>query len=188
LKAALDRSHRRSIVTYLTDHPTDFRGAFARLRTDLRSLYLSAYQSFLWNRLLATLIREQCPAEAIHEIDLGPDKVAFFRDIPEARTKEWQTLELPLPSARQHLEEGPLAQLCERVLVSVGMEMRQLRVKYPRDSFFSRGTRAAFFVPTEGCSTVSDDDLYPGKKAVAIHVDQPRGTYATVLIKRVMLG
>ena len=41
-KARLGRSHARSLVTYLVDHPTDFRGAFARLRRDLRSLYFSA--------------------------------------------------------------------------------------------------------------------------------------------------
>jgi len=33
--------------------PTDFRGAFARVRRDLRSLYFSAYQSYLWNLILA---------------------------------------------------------------------------------------------------------------------------------------
>lgn len=46
-KARLPRSHARSLVTYLADHPADFRGAFARLRRDLRSIYFSAYQSFL---------------------------------------------------------------------------------------------------------------------------------------------
>ena len=31
-KATLERSSTRSIVTYLVDHPTDYRGAFARLK------------------------------------------------------------------------------------------------------------------------------------------------------------
>ncbi len=47
----LDRSHERSIVTYLCDHPTDFRGALARVRQDLRSIYVAAFQSMLWNRM-----------------------------------------------------------------------------------------------------------------------------------------
>ena len=34
-KAQLPRSHARSLVTYLVDHPTDFRGAFARVRREL---------------------------------------------------------------------------------------------------------------------------------------------------------
>ena len=60
LKARLPRSSARSIVTYLADHPEDFRGAFARLRVELRRLYLSAYQSYLWNRMLAELVDRVC--------------------------------------------------------------------------------------------------------------------------------
>ena len=49
----LPRGHARSFVGYLVHHPSDFRGALERLRPELRSLYLSAYQSFLWNQLLS---------------------------------------------------------------------------------------------------------------------------------------
>ncbi len=55
-KAKLERSHARSLVTYLVDHPTDFRGAFARVRRELRSLYFSAFQSHLWNLMLGRVI------------------------------------------------------------------------------------------------------------------------------------
>ncbi len=53
LKDVLPRGHARSLVDYLRVHPGDFRGAVARLRPELRGLYLSAYQSHLWNRMLA---------------------------------------------------------------------------------------------------------------------------------------
>ncbi len=52
-KAKLERSSARSIITYLVDHPTDFRGAFARIRHELRTLYFSSFQSHLWNLILA---------------------------------------------------------------------------------------------------------------------------------------
>ena len=44
-KEELPRGHARSLVDYLRVHPGDFRGAVARLRPELRGLYLSAYQS-----------------------------------------------------------------------------------------------------------------------------------------------
>jgi len=37
-KAALARSHRRSIVTFLADRPGDFKGAMARINADMRGL------------------------------------------------------------------------------------------------------------------------------------------------------
>src|SRR5207245_2285736 len=52
-KALLPRGHARRLVDYLVSHPSDFRGAMARMRLELTSLYLSAYQSDLWNRMLA---------------------------------------------------------------------------------------------------------------------------------------
>src|SRR2546425_8917597 len=52
------RPPRSTLFPYTTlfrsvHHPTDFKGALERLRPELRGLYLSAYQSYLWNRMLA---------------------------------------------------------------------------------------------------------------------------------------
>src|SRR5438270_47436 len=39
-QAKLPKGHARSIVSYLAPHPTDFKGAVARLRPELQGLYL----------------------------------------------------------------------------------------------------------------------------------------------------
>ena len=52
-KTSLRNSHARSIVTYLCDHPEDFRGAWARVKSSLRGLWLSAFQSHLWNGIVS---------------------------------------------------------------------------------------------------------------------------------------
>ncbi len=52
-KRVLDRSHRRSVVTYLCDHPADFKRAVALVRIDLRSIFVAAFQSQLWNQIVA---------------------------------------------------------------------------------------------------------------------------------------
>ncbi len=69
-KATLPRGHARSLVTYLADHPTDFRGAIARLRPELQGMYLSAFQSDLWNRMLARWLTANLPAADLGGIDL----------------------------------------------------------------------------------------------------------------------
>jgi tRNA pseudouridine13 synthase len=46
-------SNYRSVLTYLRDHPEGFRNALNLVTPRVLSLYLSAYQSFLWNRLAA---------------------------------------------------------------------------------------------------------------------------------------
>jgi tRNA pseudouridine13 synthase len=211
-KARLGRSSRRSIVTFLCDHPTDFRRAVALIRQDLRSLYLSAFQSHLWNRLLAVMIEQHCPADQLFSVKLELGAVPFYRTLthesaadvavlhpepmdqggvdPETIRAESQRPwlvdgELPLPSARLHFDEGdPLRELYQRVLQPLGLELSQIRVKYPRDSFFSKGLRAAVCWPRELQGQRWNDELNAGRTAVRLQFCLPRGAYATMLVKR----
>lgn len=183
-KAALARSHRRSIVTYLDDHPTDFRGALARVRVDLRGLYLAAFQSHLWNRMLAALIRKTCTSEQIVDVPLKMGPVPFPRDLSPEQRDIFSSTGILLPSARSKHDAGEWQELLLQILSDYGLDLRQLRVKYPRDSFFSKGTRKAFLQVTSVGHEVEDDDLYPQRQKLTLRYDLPRGAYATILIKR----
>ncbi len=188
-KELLERSHRRSIVTNLADKEAagkapDFRSAFGCLNCDLRGLYLSAYQSALWNRLLTAYLRQSFPAERLREFELASGSSAFVSGLTEAETDQLAGLQLPLPSARQKLEEGPIAELLNGVLAQEGIEQRELRVKYPRDSFFSKGQRAAFIRIGNLQAEVSEDELYPKRQKLRLSFELPRGSYATMVVKR----
>jgi len=186
-KAALARSHRRSIVTYLADKPpdnSDYRGAFARLKVDLRGLYLAAFQSFLWNRMLSLYLRREVPADERDDVPLKMGPVPFFCGLNAELSSRLEATQLPLPSARLHLEQGPTLELITETLREAGLELRQLRVKYPRDSFFSKGQRAVSVVTRNLGAEAEDDELYPGRKKIALRFDLPRGSYATILVKR----
>ncbi len=182
-KTALPKSSRRSIVTYLVDHPVDYRRAFALLPVDMRSLYLSAFQSDLWNRCLAAWLREQLPAERLFDVDLGTGRFPFPREVPQEMPKEFYQQALPLPSARLHLEDSPLLGLYEGVLAEQNLELRELRVKYPRDSFFSKGERTAVLRVSPDLAEAGDDEEYPGRRRVTLKFALPRGAYATIVIK-----
>ena len=187
-KGALERSHRRSIVTYLADKPPDnpdYRGAFARLRVDLRGLYLSAFQSHLWNQLLARVLREAIPSASRFDVELKTGPLPFHRELPAAPGADLLVRELPLPSARLHLEPGPELEQMESVIREQGLELRELRVKHPRDSFFSKGSRRAICLPGEVTQAAAADELYPKRQKLTLGFDLPRGSYATVLVKRI---
>jgi tRNA pseudouridine13 synthase len=182
-KGALPKSSRRSIVTYLADHPDDFRRAFALLPVELRSLYLAAFQSELWNRCLAAWLRERIPAPQLFDVELGGGNVPFLRSLPAEAAEDMFTQQLPLPSARLHLDESPLAPLYEGVLAEAGLSLRELRVKYPRDSFFSKGERSALLRVTPDKAEGDDDELYPGRRRLTLQFTLPRGAYATIVVK-----
>jgi len=191
-KAMLDRSHRRSIVTYLSDKveagkPADFRGAFARIKVDLRGLYLSAWQSALWNRIVSRLLVTTIPEPDDCTVALrsGP---AIFPVLSANMATPLETLDVPLPSARIKRPEGPVGDAFDAVLAEEGIELRQVRVKYPRDSFFSRLNRAAILRPSELSATTGPDELHPRSQALTLEFSLPRGSYATMLVKSLTCG
>lgn len=184
LKAALPKCSRRSIVTYLCDHPTDFRRALALMRIDLRGMWLSAFQSAVWNRLLAESLHDVCRPEQLFVVDFGERPAPFSLALDESQRRELINLDLPLPSGRLKLQSGPLYDRLHRVLAEFGLLPREMRVKYPRDSFFSKGDRAAVYVPAQLEYQTEPDEVYVGRQKLTLAFDLPRGSYATILIKR----
>ncbi len=90
LRARLPRGQNRTVVDYLQFRPDDFRGAFVRLNPELRTLYLSAYQSHLWNRMLAFWIEERLSLQQILRTEVKLGKLLFWRNLKdEQRAKNW---------------------------------------------------------------------------------------------------
>jgi tRNA pseudouridine13 synthase len=188
-KELLPRGHVRSLADYLRVHPGDFRGAAARLRPELRGLYLSAYQSHLWNRMLALWLRRHCRPEQLRDVHLRLGPVPFHRDLESPQLQEFGTLRLPLPSARLKLEaDDPRAGLLQAVLDEEGLALRDLRVRGVRELFFSRGERAALVLPQSFTSEFAEDEKHRRRLRLTLSFELPRGCYATLFVKAVTAG
>ncbi len=187
-RAKLKQPARRAVVSYLMDHAGDFRGALARIRSDERGLYLAAFQSHLWNRLLAAYLEQAVPPGQLVSVPLKLGDAPFFTAIDETVRSRIASVELPLLSARMRLEAGPVKELVDRTCAESGLAMREIRVKYPRDSFFSKGWRPAVFRVAALSHDTAADDLYPGQTKLNVQFDLPRGSYATILIKRITIA
>jgi len=185
LKTQRSRWQGADIVAFLVGAPRDFRRALALAPQHLRSLWLAAFQSHLWNQILAALVRQDCRPEQCVLQPIGSRDVPFFTDLDDAHRAQLARSILPLPSARLHLDPSPLQDLYDRVLAAEGIELRQVRVKYPRDSFFSKGDRPAIVLPRDLQHAAAGDDLYPGRQKLTLRFTLPRGAYATILVKRI---
>ncbi len=185
-KTKLSRGHARSLVDYLVNHPDDFRGALARLRPDLRGLYLSAYQSDLWNRMLARWMLEHSRAEQLATVRLRLGSFPVHRELDEAQITILSALKLPLPSARVDLDPTDHRRhLMDAVLAEDGIQAEQLKLKGFKEMFFSKGERAALCIPQEVRFEQDDDEKHPGRNKLTLAFDLPRGCYATMVVKRV---
>lgn len=184
-KARLERSHARSIVTYLADHPDDFRGAFARVKRELRSLYFSAFQSHLWNLTLGRWIERNTRDDQRTTIDFKVASLPIHHGLDPAQSADLASSRIPLPSSRTPLPEGPLRDVVLGVAREFGLEWNDLRVRHLKDVFFSKGTRPALFFAENLEHAASDDELHPGRVKLQLSFELPKGAYATLVIKRV---
>jgi tRNA pseudouridine13 synthase len=185
-KAKLPKSHARSLVDYLVTHPTDFKGAVSRLRPELQGLYLSAYQSFLWNRTLAAWLAKQVPAADLSVLHMKHDRLAVPVRMPAEVRSRWESLTLPLPSARmKSVNDVEWLALIEDVLKPEGLTLAELKIKGMQQPFFSKGERAACLRPAELNHATETDELQAGRKKLVLRFELPRGCYATMIVKRI---
>ena len=174
LKAQLQRSHRRSVVTYLVDHPEGFRKAFALVNPDLRGIFLSAFQSAVWNRMLGVAFGSE---QTLSTIRIGDADLPFARGIAPTVTR------IPLPSVRVRGLSAELKRLYATALRAYDMEPEEMKISFPRDRWFSRARRDTMIIPQSLGAVSTDDDLYRGRQKLTLCFDLPRGCYATMLIR-----
>jgi tRNA pseudouridine13 synthase len=184
-KARLGRSHARSLVTYLADHPADFRGAFARLRRELRSLYFAAFQSHLWNQMLGRVLEQMTRPEQRVAVAFKIGSLPIPHGLDAAQAAALANLRIPLPSTRTPPPEGLLGAVAQAVLEPLGLAWDDLRVKHLKDVFFSKGNRPALFFAGNLTHDVAPDELYPGRQRLRLGFELPKGAYATLVVKRV---
>ena len=82
-----------------------------------------------------------------------------------------------------------VSRILRKVLADEGIRQADLRVRQMRRIVVHGIQRAAIVMPEDlRASEAVDDELYSGKKRMTLSFFLPRGSYATILIKRIALA
>lgn len=172
----------RALASHLEQRPGDFRGAVRLLQPELQGMHLAAYQSFIWNRMLATLLKQELPSWQMLPLRLGEFPTALT--VPDTLRCHLLSTRLPLPSARlAESSAKPWAKLIAEALQDQGLVISQMKLPGLRKPFFSRGERSAWVMPAS-FSAVAE----PESRTLELRFDLPRGCYATLFAKHLQLG
>ena len=78
--------------------------------------------------------------------------------------------------------------MIEDLLGGYQLTWSDLRVRHLKDVFFSKGSRPALVHPENLQAELCDDLIHRGKKSLRLSFDLGKGSYATILVKRITAG
>jgi tRNA pseudouridine13 synthase len=186
LAAALPESKEQRIAQYLSGHHCDFQGAFALLPHAMRTIYLAAYQSHLWNRILARWLELRCRPDQLARLLTDGGQLPVHRKLHQDQLTELKALSLPLPTARWQPTDDSRRPLVEAVLAEENLTLADLRFKGHGAMFFSKGERRALSLPENLQAHTATDEYTAGQSSLRLQFTLARGAYATLIVRRMM--
>ncbi|HYM40408.1 MAG TPA: tRNA pseudouridine(13) synthase TruD [Thermoplasmata archaeon] len=186
----------KAILSHLAVHPDDYVGALRVLPPNLLIMFVHAYQSFLYNRILSERMRRGLP---IHEpivgdlvlpadrrglpdrdraIEVTPDNVARATERCH-ESKGW--VSAILYGSETRFADGEMGAIERSIVGSEGLRPEDFIIpEIPRIS--SRGTRREILAPFRSLATRVEDGT------LQVEVELTRGAYATCLLREYMKG
>lgn len=187
LHRRMKRSPERALVEYLRDHPDDWAGCFERITPPLRTLFVAAYQSWLFNETLRRMIEA---AVSFEHVKYKAGLLAFYRELPADLLTRWKDIELPLPGPGTRLSEFPEATpYLQAVLEAEGVTLEQLSLPELERTGFKASARKALLWPLGlQLGEAQSDEWNAGRSKVAVRFELGRGSFGTMVTRRLGLG
>ena len=192
--------YERKMVKYLIDHPDDYKGTFEILSQDLIKLLISAFQSYLFNKMISLRIHKGLSLLKGDTISILDDmnghitKVKYIyggrydQYLEDAINLKRAVIVAPLVGYETNLEEFPIMKsFFETILKEEKIDSNIFRSELISNTDF-KGSFRAIQVKPIGLNIIhiKDDELLPGKKKLKIEFSLPKGTYATMLLRELM--
>ena len=165
------------MLRHLHDHKNDFPGAFRVIHKKLRTLYVNAYQSYLFNEVLASFEKTQ-------ERNLSEVSGVSFNCVLDRLDVLPDEIELMHESIDTSTSYGIIYQ---EIFKKDGLSLENFGfISMPelKQDFVSRKTRV--FPSDLKIHCVSDDDLFENKNKMIISFSLESGAYATNVIKQLL--
>ena len=193
--------YERLMLFHLAKHPKDYVGAFRRLPERLRSLFLQAYQSYLFNRFLSQRLRREIPINEPQTGDYivktdshGLPTKSYIKANPKnleasgkAVKKGDMYVAIPLIGFKQGSSEGVQGEIEQTILESEKVTQTNFHVSSMPEMSAAGELRAALAPIIDfKVDKPLTDELNLHKKKLRISFTLHRGCYATIVLREFM--
>jgi len=175
----------RKIIRSLIEHPNDFKDAIKTIDKDLLNLYLLSYQSYIFNRTVYSLV-EKHGADNV-DVAYSVGRFLFYRELKDVDLL--RKLQIPMLNEKAKLYDK-IGDIMAAILDSEGIQLKDfaLRKMRFRGVRFKSFPRSPILFPSHFfLGQPQDDEFYPALKKMKIAFTLPPGSYATLLIKRLLI-
>jgi len=175
------------LMKWLVYHPRDFVGAVKLIPRDLLDLFVNAYQAWLWNETMVGVLEES--GIPVRFVDYALGRFAFYEELNPAQSRYLGKLVIPALAPDTVFSSDRVARVAHDVLKREGLELAQLKIKVRIHGVYFKGyERRAVAVP-HGLqwSEPQPDDLYPGRQKLQLTFFLPAGSFATILVKSLLI-
>lgn len=193
-------SHERTILKHLARRPNDFIGALRKLPMYVRRLFVSAYQSYLFNKCLSERIKRGLPINKAVvgdyvAIKLSDGSIGSIMVVNESnidyinqKIKEGRMcLVLNVFGYKTILSQGEQGEIERKVLAEEGISLELFKSKHMPELATSGTYRIASFIPENlKIYGPNEDELNEGCYKITLEFTLGKGLYATTLLREYM--
>lgn len=159
---------------YLVKRANGFFEVLNKITREEFSTYFSCYQAYLWNEMLRRIVKKGVPRVKYCKGIAGD---YIFCDV----CKGLENLVIPVPG----LKPAVNLEIYKNTLDDFGIKQSMFNSLKVRKAFFKSFSRQAIIKPEDLSFSIQEDDIYKNKKALVLNFKLIRGSYATMLIKRI---
>lgn len=173
----------RAFKALKENQPKAFLGLINLIPRDQLSMYFSAYQSYLWNEIVRRIIARKV-TKALKKYPGVIGDYLFYDTLSQDQLTEFKNLKVPTVAAKVRMPDEISTQIYQSILRGRHVDERMFsRIKF-RKVFFKSTLRDVILKPRNLHHQEGKDERNDGKMKLILRFYLPRGSYGTILLKR----
>ncbi len=164
------------VKEHILKKPNDFVGAIKKVPKKISMMYVHAFQSMIFNETIAEIIKTTTDDCKI--VDYSQGQLIFPK-------KEMQNQKIPLIGFATEFNDKKIQEISLKLMEKHEISFRDFIIRaMPELSF--EGDQRDMFITAENIKTeIKDDELNKNKTKCIISFKLPKGSYATIVIKKI---
>lgn len=190
----------RAMMSHLVAHPEDYAGAFRALSPKLTAMFLHAYQSYIFNRILSRRIESGMLIYHAYDGDIvcfknemGMPDTSRLQKVTEDNVdginnlidRDRAFVTAPLLGYETRFAEGQPGGIEQAVVKELDIDLDGFKVPVMPE-LASRGRRREIILPFKPELSIDEDEKNTGKTKLTLSFSLQKGSYATTVLREYM--